>query len=68
MTEGIRSGRPGPKPKIPLRDMRVGEVRMFEGYEADHIAKRYYMYKPMRFTSKTIMVRGVIMARTTRIA
>ena len=54
--------------KYPLRDLRVGQTRAFPGVDADHIAKRYFMYRPMRFKSRTVMVRGVITAKTTRIA
>jgi hypothetical protein len=54
--------------KYPLRDMQVGETRMFPGVDADHIAKRYSMYRPMQFMSKTIQLKGVVTAKTTRIA
>ena len=54
--------------KYPLRDLRVGQTRLFPGVNADHIAKRYFMYRPMRFRSRTVMVRGVITAKTTRLA
>ena len=41
MSDAVRSGPPGRPAKYPLRDMKVGETRLFPGVDADHIAKRY---------------------------
>lgn len=68
MSDAARSGPPGMPAKYPLRDMQVGETRLFPGVDADHIAKRYSMYRPMQFTSKTIQLKGVMTTKTTRIA
>ena len=68
MSDAVRSGPPGMPAKYPLRDMQVGETRLFPGVDADHIAKRYSMYRPMQFMSKTIQLKGVVTAKTTRIA
>ena len=56
------------KARFPLRDMAVGETRLFFGTVADNIAERYWMYPGMRFTSRTVVVRGQIAAKTERMA
>jgi hypothetical protein len=68
VSDAVRSGPPGQPAKYPLRDMQLGETRLFSGVDADHIAKRYSMYRPMQFMSKTIQLKGVVTAKTTRIA
>lgn len=56
------------KAKYPLRDMAVGETRLFLDTDANKLAKRYWMYPAMRFRSRTVMVRGQVAARTERLS
>jgi hypothetical protein len=59
---------PGRAPKYPLRKLAVGESFFVPGIHINEICKRTYHFKPLKFTSKTVISNGVQGVRVRRIA
>jgi hypothetical protein len=56
-------------PKYPqMRQIAVGESFFLPGIHVNEICKRTCFFKPLRFSCRTVSIRGVVGVRVRRIA
>jgi len=57
----------GHPPKYPFRKLAVGESFFVPGIHINEICKRTYHFKPMRFSSRTVVWNGMQGVRVRRV-